>query len=53
MVILTLEMLRGKPVSERAQTVATFIGLGLILALMLFVIGLDISKMDWFKKLFS
>jgi len=41
MVLLLYEGIRGKPADERVQEVLTWIGLIFILALMIFVIGLD------------
>jgi len=44
MVFLAWEGIRGKPASENIQLVLTYIGLAFILTLMIFVIGLDISR---------
>lgn len=44
MVFLFWEGLRGKPASESVRVVATYVGLGLIVSLMLFVIYLDIMR---------
>lgn len=41
MMFLAYEGIRGKPANEHVQMVLTYIGLGLILALMTWVIGLD------------
>jgi regulator of sigma E protease len=46
MVFLTLEGIRGKPVSERVFMAATYAGFVFILTLMVAVISLDISR--WF-----
>jgi regulator of sigma E protease len=43
MVFLTWEAVRGKPADERIQLVLTYLGLILILALMVWVTGLDIK----------
>jgi regulator of sigma E protease len=43
MVFLIWEGIRGKPADERVQLVLTYVGLILILALMIWVIGLDIG----------
>ncbi|MGA2621957.1 MAG: site-2 protease family protein [Thermoguttaceae bacterium] len=40
-VLLLWEGIRGKPADERVQEVLTYIGLALILALMVFALGLD------------
>ncbi len=40
-VLLCYEGIRGKPASERVQTMLAYIGLALILALMVWVLGLD------------
>jgi regulator of sigma E protease len=45
MVFLALEGIRGKPVSERVFLAFTYAGFVLILMLMIFVLGLDISRM--------
>ena len=41
MMFLIYEGIRGKPANERVQVVLTYIGLALILALMVWVLGLD------------
>jgi regulator of sigma E protease len=43
MVFLTWEAVRGRPADERVQLVLTYVGLILILALMIWVTGLDIK----------
>lgn len=49
MVFLAAEGIRGKPVDERLQFQLTIVGLVFILGLMVFVIGLDISRFaNWF-----
>jgi regulator of sigma E protease len=45
MVFLAYEGLRGKPPSERVQLTLTYMGLLFILGLMIFVFGLDISRL--------
>ena len=45
LVFLTYEGIRGKPANERVQIVLSVIGLILLLALMIFVIGLDINRL--------
>jgi len=45
MVLLAWEGIRGKPASERVQTVLTMAGLIFILGLMLWVMGLDIYRL--------
>jgi regulator of sigma E protease len=40
-ILLIYEGIRGKPADERVQEVLTYVGLALILALMVFVLGLD------------
>jgi regulator of sigma E protease len=45
MVFLVLEGIRGKPVSERVFLAFTYAGFILILMLMIFVLGLDVSRM--------
>jgi regulator of sigma E protease len=47
MVFLIYEALRGKRPSETVQTVATFIGLAMILSLMVFVFYNDIRRWFW------
>lgn len=42
LVFLLYEGIRGKPASERVQLTLSYIGLALILALMIWVIGLDV-----------
>ncbi len=44
MVFLTYEAIRGKPVSERLFMAFTYAGFLFILTLMLFVVGLDVSR---------
>ena len=44
MVFLTLEGIRGKPVSERVVVLLTYVGFAMVLTLMVFVIGLDITR---------
>jgi regulator of sigma E protease len=44
MVFLAWEGIRGKPASENIQLALTYVGLAFILTLMVFVIGLDISR---------
>ena len=46
MVFLIYEELRGRPPSETVQAVATYVGLAVILALMVFVFCLDIKR-NW------
>lgn len=50
MVFLILEKLLGRPVPERLFHIAMYLGLALILALMIFVIALDIQRLffGWF-----
>ena len=45
MVFLIYEKLRGRPPSETVRAVATYIGLALILALMIFVFWMDIRRL--------
>ena len=45
MVFLLYEKLRGKPASEGVRIGATYVGLGLILCLMCFVLYLDVSRL--------
>lgn len=40
-VLLCYEGIRGKPANESVQTILAYIGLALILALMVWVLGLD------------
>jgi membrane-associated protease RseP (regulator of RpoE activity) len=44
MVFLIYEKIRGKPASEQVRTVAAYIGLALLLALMVYVFVLDIQR---------
>jgi regulator of sigma E protease len=44
LMFLAYEGIRGKPANERVQIVLSVIGLFLLLALMVFVIGLDINR---------
>jgi regulator of sigma E protease len=44
LVFLTYEGIRGKPANERVQIVLSIIGLILLLALMIFVCGLDVQR---------
>ncbi len=53
MVFLIYEALRGKPPSDTVRAVATYIGLALILALMLFVFYQDIMRIGWVKSWFG
>ena len=41
---LLLEAIMGRPLGEKAQTVFEYIGMGLLLALMVFAFGNDIFK---------
>jgi regulator of sigma E protease len=50
---LLIEKIRGKPASERMLIVANIIGLSVIASLMLFVVFLDFSKMQWVQRLFG
>jgi len=43
MVFLLYELVRGKPPSEKVVAVLSYLGLGLILTLMMFVFGLDLG----------
>ncbi len=45
MVFLIYEWIRGKPAPEKVQVIFTYLGLGMILCLMLFVIGLDVWRL--------
>ena len=45
MVFLIYEGIRKKPASEMVRIVATYIGLGIILLLMIFVLSLDVIRM--------
>ena len=47
MVFLVYEKLRGRPPSEMVRTAATYVGLMLILALMLFVFYQDFHRRGW------
>ena len=51
MMFLLYEGIRGKPASERAMTMLTYLGLILILTLMIFVLGLDVTRL--FKWIFG
>lgn len=53
MVILIIEKIRGKPVSERILVIVTIAGLCIVLCLMLFTIVIDITKFEWFQRLFG
>ena len=44
MMFLLYEGIRGKPASERVQMYLTYLGLVFILTLMVFVIGLDLTR---------
>ena len=44
MVFLIYEKIRGKPASEQVRTIAAYIGLALLLALMVYVFVLDIQR---------
>jgi regulator of sigma E protease len=48
---LLIEKIRGKPASERVFMIANAIGLTMVLALMLFVVVLDLSSYQWVKRL--
>ena len=53
MMFLLYEGIRGKPASERVQMYLTYLGLVFILTLMVFVIGLDITRLvKWVMSLF-
>lgn len=45
MMFLLYEGIRGKPASEKAMVMLTYLGLIFILALMIFVLGLDITRL--------
>ena len=45
MMFLLYEGIRGKPASERTMTMLTYLGLIFILVLMVFVLGLDITRL--------
>jgi len=45
MLFLLYEGIRGKPADERLQLALTYAGLFFILALMIFVLGLDINRL--------
>ena len=45
MVFLILEKILGRPVPERIFAIAMYVGLATILALMIFVISLDIGRL--------
>ena len=47
MVFLGYEAVRGKPAPESVQAVLTYIGVGMVVCLMFFVIGLDIWRLFW------
>ncbi len=54
MMFLLYEGIRGKPASERVLNTLTYVGLGLILTLMIFVLVLDIPRMyHWISSLFN
>jgi regulator of sigma E protease len=44
MVFLIYEKLRGKPPSETVRAIASYVGLAMILALMVFALWNDISR---------
>jgi len=44
MLFLTYEGIVGKPVNERIQMSLTLVGFSLLMGLMIFVFGLDISR---------
>jgi regulator of sigma E protease len=50
---LAIEKIRGKPATERMMIIANVIGLSIIASLMLFVVLLDFSKMQWVQRLFG
>ncbi len=52
MVLLIIEKIRGKPVSERILVIVTITGLVIVLCLMAFTVVIDITNFEWFKKLF-
>jgi regulator of sigma E protease len=48
MMFLVYEGIRGKPASERVMTVLSYLGLFFILGLMIYVIGLDVTRfVEW------
>jgi regulator of sigma E protease len=47
MVFLGYEAVRGKPAPESVQSLLTYVGVGMVACLMLFVIGLDIWRLFW------
>jgi regulator of sigma E protease len=49
LMLLTIEMIRGKPLSLRQMEVVQQVGLSLILLLMVFVIKNDIARLSLFK----
>jgi regulator of sigma E protease len=54
MMFLLYEGIRGKPASERVQMYLTYLGLVFILTLMVFVVGLDLTRfVKWVLSLFS
>jgi regulator of sigma E protease len=53
MVFLIYEKLRGRPASEMVRTVATYVGLCMILSLMLFVFYQDFQRRGWLPSWMS
>jgi regulator of sigma E protease len=53
MVMLLYEKLRGKPMPESVMGAATYVGLALLAALMIFVVCQDISKWDLINRIFG
>lgn len=53
MVLLIAEKIRGKPLNETWVLVITYIGLAIVLTMMLATVFLDITKYQWFQKLFN
>ena len=54
MMFLLYEGIRGKPASERAMIVLTYLGLAFILTLMLFALGMDLFRgFHWLTGLFQ
>lgn len=51
LVFLTIEALRGKPLSQKAQAIAQRIGLSLLLTLFIVVTLNDLSSFAWMKSL--
>lgn len=51
LLFLAIEKIRGKPLSLKFEENLTKVGLGLLLALMLFVMYNDINSLGWFTKL--